>query len=144
MKDTLQPARIVVIDDSQTDVLLLRQALDLHHEPYELTVLNDGEEALQFVHQHRKLSHEPDPCVIVLDLHLPRYDGLAVLRAIKREPMLANISVVILTTVASPEEEVEMARLGVRLYQAKPMDLKELTAVAGRILEICKEPVAVA
>lgn len=144
MKDTLQPARIVVIDDSPTDVLLLRHALDLHHEPYELTVLNDGEEALQFVGLHRKPSHEPEPCVIVLDLHLPRYDGMAVLRAIKREPMLANISVIILTTLATPEEEVEMVRMGVRLYQAKPMNLDELSAVAGRILDICKEPVPVA
>ena len=144
LKDTRQPARIVMIDDSPTDVCLLRHALDQRHEPYELTVLKDGEEALAFVHQHRTAGHEPEPCVIVLDLHLPRYDGLAVLRAIKQEPVLAHISVVILTTLATPEEEVEMLRMGVRLYQAKPTDLDELNAVAGRILEICKEPVAVA
>jgi CheY-like chemotaxis protein len=144
LQDTSQPARIVVIDDSPTDVLLLRHALDLHQQPYELTVLHDGEQALQFVYLHCKPRREPEPCVIVLDLHLPRYDGLAVLRAIKQEPALAHISVVILTTLATPEEQVEMVRMGVRLYQAKPMDLDGLTAVAGQILEICKEPVGVA
>ena len=144
MKDTIHPARIVMIDDNATDVLLLRYALDQHNEPFELKVLKDGEEALQFVHLHRVAGHEPEPCVIVLDLHLPRYDGLAVLRAIKREPILAHISVVILTTLATPEEEGEMMRMGVRLYQAKPTDLDELTAVAGRILDICKEPAPVA
>jgi CheY-like chemotaxis protein len=144
LKDTIQPARIVVIDDSATDVCLLRHALDQHHEPFELKVLKDGEEALQFVYLHRRASQEPEPCVIVLDLHLPRYDGMAVLRAIKQEPVLAHISVVILTTLATPEEEREMVRMGVRLYQGKPMDLDELTAVAGRILDICKEAAPIA
>jgi len=81
--------------------------------------------------------------VIVLDLHLPRYDGLAVLRAIKREPALADIHVVIFTTQATPEEEREMLKLGVRLYCPKPMNLDDLTSVAEQILEICKEPAAV-
>ncbi len=141
---TTNPARIVVMEDSPTDVRLLRYALDLHNEPYELKVLTDGEQALRFVEEHRTEGQDPEPCVIVLDLHLPRYDGLAVLRAIKAAPALAHIHVVILTAQASPAEELEMRRLGVRLYRAKPMDFAGLTAVAAEILEVCKEGVLAA
>ena len=142
MKGTIQPARILVIDDNPADIMLLRHALNQFGDPYELRVLKDGEEALDFVQRH-STAHE-QPCVIVLDLHLPRYDGLAVLRAIKREPALAHIHVVILSALATPDEEFAMAHAGVRLYQSKPMDLDGLTAVAGQILDICREPLAAA
>ena len=143
MENTRQAAHIVVIDDNPSDVYLLRYALNQLHEPYELEVLRDGEKALQFVDSHRTRADEPRPCVIVLDLHLPRYDGLSVLRAIKKEPALAHIHVVILTAQASPDEESEMLGLGVRLYRAKPSNLEELTMVAAEILEVCKEPALV-
>jgi len=136
-------AHIVVIDDNPSDVYLLRYALNELQEPYELEVLRDGEEALQFVDWHRTRTGEPRPCVIVLDLHLPRYDGLSVLRAIKKEPVLAHIHVVILASQASPEEEREMLSMGVRLYRAKPTNLEELSAVAAEILDVCKEPALV-
>ena len=143
MESTQQAAHIVVIDDNPSDVYLLRYALSQLHEPYDLEVLRDGEEALQFVNWHRTRIDEPRPCVIVLDLHLPRYDGLSVLRAIKTEPVLAHIHVVILTAQASPDEEYKMLSLGVRLYRAKPSNLEELSAVAAEILDVCKEPVLV-
>jgi len=79
-----RPARIVVIEDNPADVDLLRYALDRQGEAYELEVLGDGEQALQFVHEHRTGKRDPEPCVIILDLHLPKYDGLEVLRAIKK------------------------------------------------------------
>lgn len=138
------PARIVVIDDNPADVLLLQHVLNRLNEPYDLLVLKDGEEALKFVERHRTGGAEPTPCVIVLDLHLPKYDGLAVLRAIRRKPGLAHIQVVILASLATPDEEREMLRIGVRLYQAKPMDLDGLAAVAKEILEICKGPAVAA
>jgi len=143
VESTQHAAHIVMIDDNASDVYLLRYALNQLHEPYELEVLRDGEAALAFVNSHRTQTDEPRPCVIVLDLHLPRYDGLSVLRAIKKEPTLAHIHVVILTAQASPEEEAEMLRLGVNLYRAKPSNLEELTSVAAEILDVCKEPVLV-
>ena len=138
------PARIVVIEDNAADVQLLDYALSRHGKPYELEVLMDGEEALQFVEEHRAGKRSSEPCVIVLDLHLPRYDGMAVLSAIKCEPVLAHIHVIVLSSLATPEEERQLTEMGVRLYETKPMTLEELTAVAGRILDVCGEPVAAA
>src|ERR1700679_2050438 len=82
-------AKIVVVEDNSADVFLLRHALDQHQEGYILDVLRDGEEAIEFVNRHRSAGPHADPCVIVLDLHLPKYDGTAVLRGIKEEPSVA-------------------------------------------------------
>ena len=131
------PARIVVIEDNSADIAVLRYALDHHTQDYRLEVLLDGEAAIQFVEDQRKAA-EPVPCVIVLDWHLPKHDGGAVLRAIRHEPELAHVNIVALTTV-SPQDEKEIKRLGVRLYAAKPLELDGWRTLALQILEICRE-----
>ncbi len=134
------PAKIVVVEDNSADVFLLRHALDQHVEEYVLDVLRDGEEAIQFVNRLRSGGrHNAEPCVIVLDLHLPKYDGTAVLKVIRQEPALASVRVVALTTLASPRDEQEVRDLGVRLYRAKPTLVEEWIKLAGEILEICRE-----
>jgi CheY-like chemotaxis protein len=140
MSTYTKPAKILVMEDNPADVYLLRLALDNHGEEYELNLLRDGEEAIRFVHGERMGNADPEPCVIVLDLHLPKHDGRSVLRAIRQEPALAHVHVVALSSLASPKDELEVQRLGVRLYQAKPMDLDDWIALAGQILAICHEP----
>ena len=80
------PAKIVVVEDNSADVFLLRHALDQHAEEYILDVLRDGEEAIEFVNRQRSVGPHGEPCVIVLDLHLPKHDGTAVLKVIRRNP----------------------------------------------------------
>lgn len=133
------PARIVVVEDNPADIFLLRNALDQHDKSYVLEVLRDGEEAINFVAAQRSTSVEPEPCVIVLDLHLPKHDGTSVLRVIRQEPALASVQVVALTTLASPKDEQEILELGVRLYKAKPTHLDEWIELAAEILKICRE-----
>jgi CheY-like chemotaxis protein len=138
------PAKIVVVEDNSADVFLLRHALEQHTEEYVLEVLRDGEEAIQFVEFQRSAGPHAEPCVIVLDLHLPKQDGAAVLKVIKQEPALALVNVVALTTLASPKDEQEVRDLGVRLYKAKPTLLEEWIKLAGEILDICHEQSRVA
>jgi CheY-like chemotaxis protein len=126
------------VEDNSADVFLLRHALDQHVERYVLDVLRDGEEAIHFVNRQRSDGHA-EPCVIVLDLHLPKYDGAEVLKVIRQEPALASVRVVALTTLASPRDEQEVRDLGVRLYRAKPTLLEEWITLAGEILELCRE-----
>src|ERR1700733_14073824 len=133
------PSRILVVEDNQADVFLLRHALNEHAQDYQLEVLRDGAEAILFVQQQRTLAIEPNPCAIVLDLHLPKHDGAAVLTAIRREPTLAHIHCVALPSFASPAEEREVRNLGIRLYRSKPTDLDGWIDLAGEILEICHE-----
>jgi CheY-like chemotaxis protein len=129
--------RIVVIEDNPSDTVLLRHALDEQNEPYVLEVLTDGESALNFVRDHC-LGCRPEPCLIVLDMHLPRYDGATVLRAIRSEPELAPVKVVVLTSMASPAEKAEVIALGVELYRTKPMGWEDTLELARELIEICK------
>lgn len=138
------PAKIVVVEDNSADVFLLRYALDRNNEECVLEVLRDGEEAIDFVNRQRSAGGDAEPCVIVLDLHLPKHDGAAVLKVIKQEPALASVHVVALTTLASPRDEQEVREMGVRLYLAKPILLEQWIKLAGDILEICREQTRVA
>jgi chemotaxis family two-component system response regulator Rcp1 len=133
-----EPARILVIEDSRADIFLLRHALDQQDEAYELEVLRDGAEALKFIAAQRE-HMEPRPCVIVLDLHLPKHNGLTVLQAIKSAPALLHIHVIALSSFASPHDEAQIRALGVRRYCEKPSELDAWTGLARDILAVCRE-----
>ena len=129
----------MIIEDNDGDIQLLRLALDEQEEEYELEILKDGEEALRFVQEHRSGTREPEPCVILLDLHLPRYDGIAILHAMREAPQLEHIKIVMLSGQADPRQEAEMVRLGA-FYRRKPSALTELSELAAEIFVICKGP----
>jgi CheY-like chemotaxis protein len=133
----MQPVRILIIEDNEADIRLLRFALDQQDEDYELEVLRDGEAALQFVHEHRTSIREPQLCVILLDLHLPLYDGIAILHAIREAPPLEHIKVVVLSGEADPRQKAEIGSLGA-FYRRKPFTLAELSELAAEIFVICK------
>lgn len=129
--------RILVIEDNLADIFILRHALDTVGEPYVLEVLTDGEAALAFVAEHRDGTREPEPCVILLDLHLPKYNGIEVLTAIRDEPPLSHLHVVVLTSRASPEEENLIANLG-GVCCVKPAGLPATIQLAGEVIDLCK------
>jgi CheY-like chemotaxis protein len=135
-----KPARIVLVEDNPGDVRLMRLALDDCREPYTLEVLSDGEAALRFVREQCRVNDADDPCLVVLDLHLPRLDGQVVLRALRGEPSLNHVRVAVLTTQASPQEEAEVLALGVHLYRRKPSDIDAFVALAGELLALCHDP----
>jgi CheY-like chemotaxis protein len=130
-------SRIVLIDDNEVDVTLFRYGLDQQKEDYELEILSDGAAALQFVSEHRRGVREPIPCVILLDLYLPLFDGLAILRAIRQSPPLEHIRVVVLTGMASPRQQLEIADMGA-LYRRKSSSLDDLVKLAAEVLVLCK------
>jgi CheY-like chemotaxis protein len=130
------PARILVIEDNPHDIRMLRYALDQHGHPYDLQVLSDGEQALEFVKHQRQGSLER-PCVIVLDLHLPKHRGIDVLRAIHEVPALSHVSVAVLTSCGYPSEEQQALELGARIYRTKPFELDDWANIAGEILALC-------
>jgi len=132
----MRAPRILVIEDNPGDIELLRHGLSQQDEPYELIALRDGEAALLFIAEQRS-GTSTEPCVIVLDLHLPRHSGMEVLRALRQEPILAHISVVAWTSFAGPAEEAEVRRLGAHLRE-KPATLGEFQELAEFVMELCK------
>jgi CheY-like chemotaxis protein len=136
----MSAARIVLVDDNIADVKLLKMALDEKKKAYELKVLQSGEAALDFVRNFSK-DDERNPCVILLDLNLPRYDGLAVLKAIKGAPELSHVKVVVLSGLASPQQRATIKDLGA-LYIEKPMELSDYFELGARVMELCEKALA--
>ncbi len=136
---------ILVIEDNIADIELLRLALDRQGEKYELQVLNSGDDAIRFIQeQGTGLLEEPEkPCVILLDLHLPKYDGIAILRAIREAPELAHVHVIVLSGAASPLEQREIAHMGAH-YRKKPFGIKQFFELGAEILAICGSATVVA
>jgi CheY-like chemotaxis protein len=130
-------SKILVIEDNPSDIYILRRALEDLGEDFELEILTDGARALQFVHRQREDRADLLPCVIVLDLHIPKHDGLEVLRSILQEPALHHIHVVLVTTSASPREEMELRRMGAD-YRLKPVGLPGYAELARDLIDICK------
>lgn len=131
------PHRIIVIEDNTSDVQLLRHAFDELAEPYILEVLLDGEAAIDYVRKYCR-EDNPEPCLIVLDLHLPRYDGIEVLRRIKASGVLSLVSVAVLTSGSSPEEYRKVLELGVSLYCQKPLNWDGFVNLACDLFALCK------
>jgi len=133
----MSAARILVIEDNPSDVSLLRLALMDQGEDFELEVCVDGQQAIDFIDNQRDTDARNAPCVILLDLNLPKHNGLEVLRAIREQPALRNIGVVVLTGSAQPPQALELETLGAH-YRRKPSDLSELTELAAEVMAICK------
>jgi CheY-like chemotaxis protein len=90
-------AHLVLIEDNPGDVWLFRYALDATRESYDLNVLDDGDRALDYVHQHWTSLPSAEPCLIILDLNLPKTDGMEILQKLRQAPALAHIKVAVVT-----------------------------------------------
>ena len=128
---------ILAIEDNLADVVFIRYGLDELGHPYHFEVLPDGEAALAFIDDHRAGRRQPDPCVILLDLHLPKFNGIEVLTAIRQAPVLTHLYVFVLTSDVSPAERARISELG-GICCVKPSDVEEVKALAAEIMAACK------
>jgi chemotaxis family two-component system response regulator Rcp1 len=129
---------ILVIEDNLADIYLLQSCLDERGEEYRLQIMVDGEAALRFVEECRRASVKPEPCVILLDLNLPKYNGAQILAAIRQEPVMDTIHVMVLTSFASPQQRAEVEMLGA-LCRIKPAGLGEFHQLVDDILALCRQ-----
>jgi len=133
----LGPAKILVVEDNPADIHILRRSLVDLGEDFYLEVLSDGERALEFVFDQRKNRHDAQPCVILLDLHLPKHNGIQVLRAIREEPVLSHVKVVLVTGLASPQEAAELNHMEAD-WRLKPASLSEFSELAAYLIALCR------
>jgi CheY-like chemotaxis protein len=128
--------RILVIEDNMADVNLLRMALESAQVDYELQVLEDGGEGLAFIGQQGNYAGLPIPDLVVLDVNLPKKDGLEVLEAMRSSPLLAGVMVVVLSSSSWPRERAKMERFGIARFIAKPADLEEYLKIGFILKEL--------
>ena len=119
--------RILLVEDDPKDVELTLTALEEYNLANEVIVASDGEEALEYLYSRGKFKTRSNgnPSVMLLDLKLPKVDGLEVLKQIKSEEKLRMIPVVVLTSSKEEKDMVASYRLGVNAYVVKPVDFHE-------------------
>jgi CheY-like chemotaxis protein len=119
--------RILMVEDDARDVELSLTALEQYNLANEVVVVGDGEEALDYLYQRGKFMARPNgnPAVMLLDLKLPKVDGLEVLQQIKSDERLKMIPVVVLTSSREERDMVASYKLGVNAYVVKPVDFHE-------------------
>lgn len=122
---------ILLVEDNPMDVDLTLRAFKRRRVTNHIQVARDGEEALAWL--ARWEAGEPWPCVVLLDLKLPKVDGLEVLRQIKQHPTLRVIPVVVLTTSAESADVQTAYSLGVNSYIVKPVEFEKFMDVSEKI-----------
>ncbi len=119
--------RILLIEDDPNDIELTLNALDEYNLSNEIVVARDGVEALDYLYQRGNFAQRPSgyPIVIMLDLKLPKLDGVQVLRQIKADQTLRLIPVVVLTSSRESQDLAECYKLGANAYVVKPVRFSE-------------------
>ncbi len=131
MNDTA--IEILLVEDNANDVRLTLHAFKRHKLVNRIHVVRDGAEALEFlfcVGAYAERSIDDVPKVVLLDLKLPKVDGLEVLRQIKADPRTRTIPVVMMTSSREERDMVESYQLGVNSYIVKPVDFEQFSEVA--------------
>ncbi len=127
---TENAVEILLVEDNPNDVELTLHALRKNHISNRIHVVRDGAEALEFIFctgAYAERNIQETPKVILLDLKLPKVDGLEVLQRIKADPRIRATPVVVLTSSREERDVVESYRLGVNSYIVKPVDFKKFT-----------------
>ena len=128
---TPQPIDILLVEDNPGDIRLTQEALAEAKVKNRLHVVRDGEAALEFLAQSGDSEDAPRPDLVLLDLNLPKKNGMEVLEAMKEDPRNRNIPVVILTTSESEEDILRGYDLQASAFVTKPVNL-------DRFLEVVK------
>jgi CheY-like chemotaxis protein len=127
MENMNKIGRILIVEDDAKDVELTLTALEEYNLTNEVVVTHDGEQALDYLYcrGEYKTRSRDNPAVMLLDLKLPKVDGLEVLKQIKADERLRIIPIVVLTSSKEEKDMVASYRLGVNAYVVKPVDFHE-------------------
>ncbi len=122
---------ILVVDDDPADQFLVQEAMKTANLNYNLRLVSDGDEALDYLYGRGRYSDRfrcPRPDLILLDLNMPRFSGRQVAQAVKTNPYLKKIPIVVMTTSVQEDDVDDLYSLGVNSYMHKPTNFDEFTA----------------
>lgn len=137
--------RILLAEDNERDVELTLAALDEHNLANEVVVARDGAEALDYLYGRGKFSGHANglPVVVLLDLKMPKVDGLEVLRQMRSDPTIKHVPVVMVTSSREEQDLIRSYQLGVNAYVVKPVDFQkfvESVKEIGMFWAVINEP----
>ena len=136
---------ILLAEDNANDVELTLAALRQNHVVNDVVVVRDGAEALDYLYRRNSYAGRSGgiPVVLLLDLKMPKVDGLEVLRAVKSDPQLKTMPIVVLTSSREEQDLVKSYDLGVNAYVVKPVDFQgfiEAVKLVGGFWAVVNEP----
>ena len=136
---------VLIVEDSAQDVELTIEALKEHHLANPIEVCRDGAEALDYFYRRGAWSTRPssEPLVVLLDLKMPKVDGLELLRVVKSDGVLKRIPIVVLTSSREEEDLVRSYELGVNAYVVKPVSFPDFVRAVkevGAFWAVVNEP----
>jgi CheY-like chemotaxis protein len=129
----MSPVNVLLVEDNEGDILLTREALEDAKIHINLAVVNDGKEAIDFLNKEKKYAGALTPDLMLLDVNLPKKNGLEVLQYIKQSHHLKQIPVIMLTTSSSPRDIKECYSNYANCYITKPIDAGDFLAVVSSI-----------
>ena len=124
---------VLLVEDDPGDVLMTREAFEDNKVQNRLAVVPDGVTAMEYLRKQGEFESAPTPDLVLLDLNLPRMDGREVLAALKDDPQLRSIPVVVLTTSEAEEDVVRSYALHANAYVTKPVDFDQFINVVRQI-----------
>jgi len=127
---------ILLVEDNEGDVLLIKECLMETHLPIHLHVVEDGVQAMQFLRREEKDVGVPLPDLIVLDLSLPRKNGREVLAEIKADPALENIPITVFTSSEAKEDIDNAYERHVNAYINKPLKYEDFNQAVKSMVEV--------
>jgi len=130
---TLRPIEILMVEDNPGDVRLTQEALKGGKIWNEFNVVGDGVAALDYLRCNPPYENSVRPDLVLLDLNLPKKDGREVLAAMKADPALKTIPVVVLTTSQAEEDVIRAYNLHANCYVTKPVDFEQFTRIVQAI-----------
>lgn len=129
----VEPVRILLVEDSETDVNLLREIMEESKLYNELDIVSDGVEAMKFLRREAPYKKAHRPHIILLDLNMPRMDGRETLERIRSDADLTDIPIVVLTSSAAEEDILKSYQLHANCYVTKPLDLDQFAKIVRAI-----------
>jgi CheY-like chemotaxis protein len=127
--------RILLAEDNSKDIELALEALEENNLANDVVVVRNGAEALDYLHRRGEFSTRPEgnPAVVLLDLKMPKVDGMEVLRQVKTHEQLKLVPIVMLTSSREEQDLVKSYELGANAYVVKPIDFQQVVAAIRQL-----------
>jgi two-component system, chemotaxis family, response regulator Rcp1 len=136
------PIDILLVEDTESEARLLREVLSEINDTVRLHVVGDGQEAIAYLTYQGRYLAVPRPHVILLDLNMPKMNGLEVLARLKQDPWLGSIPIIVLTASGAEADIVRSYKLKANCYLVKPGDLREFEELLSSLNEFWLKRVA--
>ena len=131
-----KPFVVLMAEDDEHDVIATKRAWKKHRIANPLYVVNDGEECLDYLYQRGKYSGQnaaPRPGILLLDIKMPKMDGLSVLQHIRKDKNLRCLPIIVLTTSKADEDRLKCYDFGVNAYVVKPVGFENFSVAVRTI-----------